>query len=141
MRLLEQDIMNWINISPFLDSVCIPFYRYQIVQKELQLEEADLIEYISEELEKRLIGRLLLLPPYSFMGNDEHLIVHAIASIRKELVHSGFHYAFMVILEGSWGKEFVDQPLLHILSVNKEKDRELELERVYQEILAIWQSI
>ncbi len=139
MRLLEQDITNWSSVAPFLDTICLPVYRYELVQKELQVEEAYLIEYITEELEKRLIGRMLLLPACSFIGEDDRLLTHTIACIRKELGNSGFHYAFLVILEGSWSKEIEDFEGINILSIKKDVDKEIELERVYQEILEQWQ--
>ncbi|MCH5585460.1 YpiF family protein [Shimazuella sp. AN120528] len=140
MRLLEQNETNWTSIAPYLDTVCLPVYQYRMVHKELQLEEANLIEYITEELEKKLIGRMLLLPACSLIGRDEKLLQTVITSFDKELVHSGFHYRFLVILEETWGKNKLDTSF-HLLSVQKDVDKEVELERLYEEILHIWQSV
>jgi hypothetical protein len=139
MRLLEQKETNWSTIAPYLDTLLLPVYHYQMVQKELQLEEASLIEYITEELEKRLIGRMLLLPAYSIIGNDHELLQHIVDNAKKELVHSGFHYTFLVILEGNWEENSLNTPF-HILMVKKEVEKEMELERLYEEVLRIWQS-
>lgn len=140
MRLLEQLDANWTTIAPYLDTICLPVYQYQMVHKELQLEEASLIEYITDELEKRLIGRMLLLPAYNLIGKDEQLMQNAISGMGKELAHSGFHYRFLVILEGTWGGNQLNSSF-YLLTVQKNVDRDAELERLYGEILHIWQSV
>jgi hypothetical protein len=140
MRLLEQIDANWTSIAPYLDTICLPVYQYQMIHKELQLEEASLIEYITDELEKRLIGRMLLLSPCSLIGKDQQLIQHIISSIDKELAYSGFHYRFLVILEGTWDNNEIDSSF-HLLSVQNDVDKDTELERLYEEILHTWQSV
>ncbi|WP_028775887.1 DUF2487 family protein [Shimazuella kribbensis] len=140
MRLLEQRETNWSSLAPYLDTICLPIYQYQMNQKELKLEEASLIEYITEELEKRLIGRMLLLPACSFIGQDEKLITHTILSMDKGLVHSGFHYRFLVILEQTCEIGNIDSSF-HVLQVKKDVDKDIELERLYEKILTVWQSV
>lgn len=140
MRLLEQVEVNWTSIAPYLDTICLPVYQYQMTHKELQLKEASLIEYITDELEKRLVGRMLLLPACSIIGKGEQLMQNVISSVDKELAHSGFHYRFLVILDETWGGNYQNSSF-HLLSVKKDVDRDVELERLYGEILHIWQSV
>jgi hypothetical protein len=139
MKLLKQNVSNWSNVAPFLDTICLPVYRYKMKQKELQLEEAHLITYITDELEKRLSGRMLLLPAFSLFSSDDKLLTHILDCLNKELVDSGFHYSFMVIIEGNWGLGNEDASF-HVLNISKDADKEAELEQVYGQILSIWQS-
>ena len=140
MRLLEQKEANWSTIAPYLDTLLLPVYRYQLEDKHLQLEEAGKIEYITEKLEKRLIGRVLLLPAYSIIGKNNLLLENMISDLNKELVHSGFHYTFLVILEENGVTNHLDTSMANILSVKKDADSETELERLYEEVITIWQS-
>lgn len=138
MRLLEQTEEAWSNVAPYLDSLLLPVYRYKLEEKQLQLTEADLIEYIAEELEKRLIGRVLLLPAFTLLGDNVRALEQIVTSASMELVHSGFHYSFLVIIEGTLDE--VPEGF-YPLFVNKDADRDLELERLYEEILSVWQSM
>jgi hypothetical protein len=139
MKLLKQNVSNWSDVAPFLDTICLPVYRYKMEQKELQLEEAHLITYITDELEKRLSGRMLLLPAFSLFSSDDKLLTHTLDHLNKELVDSGFHYSFVVIIEGNWRLENEDASF-RVLNINKDATKEAELEQVYGQILSIWQS-
>jgi hypothetical protein len=140
LRLLEQKEADWSTIAPYLDTLLLPVYSYQMKDKLLDLEEVSKIEYITEELEKSLVGRILLLPAYNAIGDNNPHLVNMIADLNKQLVHSGFHYTFLVILE----KDDIPSDLdtsIHVLSVKKDADIDAELERLYEEVLTIWQSV
>jgi hypothetical protein len=83
---------------------------------------------------------MLLLPACNIIGKDEAFVQNVIASMDKELEYSGFHYKFLVILEGTWSQKQLDSSF-HVLSIQQDIDRDVELERLYGEILHIWQSV
>jgi hypothetical protein len=138
MRLLEQTKEGWSSVATYLDSLLLPVYRYKLKEKQLHLTEANLIEYIAEELEKRLIGRVLLLPAVALLGEHGQSLQQIVTTASAELGKSGFHFSFLVIIEGTLD-QFPEG--FYPLVVNKDVDRDLELERLYEEILNIWQSV
>lgn len=150
MRLGKIKLDEWANVATYIDTLVIPVYSVNIVDKEVDIQAARVIEQISGELERRLAGRVLLLPSIPFLGVQQEVLFSYLRDMLRKLGHSGFTYQVIIAdqkLPNS--PEDLDQQILRqgvlyypIETQAKELDETVdqEIERLYQEVLHLWQS-
>lgn len=148
MRLTQMNPAEWKEVATFVDTLCLPVTSIRIQEKEIQMENGEMVQYFAEELEKNLTGRLLLLPSISYTGQNPEVFKSYLNEIIKDIRQSGFYY-FVFILDGSlkdliqeYSNEDYQNILLYSMDLSKDATQseiEEESKKLYQKVLELWQ--
>lgn len=148
MRLTQMNPAEWKEVAAFVDTLCLPVTSIRIQEKEIQMENGEMVQYFAEELEKNLTGRLLLLPSISYTGQNPEVFKSYLNEIIKDIRQSGFYY-FVFILDGSlkdliqeYSNEDYQNILLYSMDLSKDATQseiEEESKKLYQKVLELWQ--
>jgi hypothetical protein len=148
MRLWTMDQREWQTVAPFVDTLVLPVCPVELKEKRLFLDLAKGIERIADGLESRLAGRILLLPPVYYVPQNPDVLKSYFEEIIKDMKETGFDHLVVV------GAEEPDRPadgdgqgpvkiLWHTTGKEIETGTdawEEELEKLYNDILNLWQS-
>ncbi|WP_175482462.1 DUF2487 family protein [Thermoflavimicrobium dichotomicum] len=96
MRWTEIKQNEWEQLAPYVDTLCLPIYSFDLTEKKWNRRQAEIIEQIAQRFEKRLMGRVLLLPAISYMGKDAEIFSSYLNEVIQELAGFSFHYLVMV---------------------------------------------
>ena len=148
MRLTQMNPAEWKEVAAFVDTLCLPVASLRIREKEIQMENGEMVQYFAEELEKNLSGRLLLLPSISYTGQNPEIFKSYLNEIIKDIRQSGFYY-FVFILDGSlkevvqeYSNEEYQNILLYSMDLSKDATQseiEEESKKLYRKVLELWQ--
>jgi len=151
MRLSKMNMEEWAGVAAYIDTLLIPVYSMNIKDKQIEWASARIVEQVSSELERRLAGRVLLLPPIPFLGDNREVLFSFLGDMLKQLGHSGFTYQIVVadMPPGSALSESGnDHPapsaevLYHLIetdSTSMEETIDREVEQLYQKVIDLWQ--
>jgi hypothetical protein len=99
MNLTTMRQEEWTKLAPYIDTLCLPVYRLSFLDKQIQLEERQIVEEVVERVERELTGRLLLLPAIAYEGGDREAFRTYMGSVLADLTRSPFHHLVVVVPE------------------------------------------
>ena len=141
MQLSTLNLEKWNENAPFVDSLCLPIYSISATNQEHSLRKIREIEAIAFQLEKKMMGRLLLLPAVYDSKQESSVFQEYLAQILKSFLQMGFHFAITISdhkvpsihLEEMEHVRFqIAQELL------TEEQVEASVDQCYQQILDLW---
>lgn len=153
MRLGKIKMDEWASMATYIDTLVIPVYSVNLINKNIEMDSARMIERISGELERRLAGRVLLLPAIPFFGEQKEVLFSFLCDMLRKLGHSGFTYQVVITDQSVTGIEtskgdslYQENTLFYTIELpeNEFDFDELydhEMEQLYQEILNLWQGV
>lgn len=145
MRFATLQTGDWEKVAPYVDTLCLPVYNLSLTEKKLGLSKGKMIEFLVESLEKKLAGRLLLLPSVSFTGDSGERLQAYLEDVLQGFDSSGFNYVSLVT-DQDIRLDMIESQVTfklhqHILQTEDITDVEAidrEVEEFYQEILDLW---
>lgn len=139
MRLATMDLQDWQEQAPFVDTLCLPIYELQFANKQLDIVRGREIERIASLVEKKLTGRLLLLPAMSYVFDKAYL-----ARVIDKLQQSGFNYLLLLTDRDDIQ---MDNPVVSCFSVPtdgdtplSEEEIEAQAEKCFQHVVDWWMN-
>ncbi|MBD1371603.1 DUF2487 family protein [Hazenella sp. IB182357] len=137
---------EWKQHASFVDTLCLPVYDVRIEGKQIMMDAAKMVEEIAVGIEKRLTGRMLLLPAIPYTGGDMDLFKHYIEHVLQTFQAAGF-YHFICITDQKIQLEMPTDSMIQFLpyivkteNVNDEEARTAEIDLLYAQILENWQK-
>lgn len=94
-KLNERD---WVKAAPYVDTLLIPVIEVHLDQKATFAKQRRDSVRAAVEMERQLTGRTVLMPPVSYITNDDWLAPY-VANIRQQTKRAGFSYSFFLIDE------------------------------------------
>ncbi|TCS93377.1 DUF2487 family protein [Hazenella coriacea] len=145
MELMTMSDRDWQEVSPFVDTLCIPVSGIRIQQKQIFVQQSRLLERVATSLEKKLKGRILLLPTISYIGQNHEVFMAYFNEIIKEIKDSGFYHLVIVSTESLSVCDPSQQIKVLTHQVNLEDtatDEQLEqaVHLLFQDVLQMWQN-
>ncbi len=147
MRLVQLTPEEWKNVASYVDTLCLPVTSIKIENKEIMVKSSRMVEDFAEDLERKLGGRLLLLPSITYMGGNVEVFNSYLSEIITEMEQSGFYY-IVFIIDGALKehvKEMRKTEFMKVISCFTELPEDptqTEIDEVreslYQKVLAIW---
>lgn len=148
MRLVQLNPEEWKDVASYVDTLCLPVRSIKIRNKEIMLKNSRMIQDFAEDLERKLGGRLLLLPSITYMGGDFEIFNSYLDEIITEMEQSGFYY-MVFIIDGALKdnvemRETDSVKILSYFTELPEDPAQTEIdearESLYQKVLAIWRQ-
>ncbi len=96
MLLSTLELKDWKKVAPYVDTVCLPIYSISNANKQLNLQSAQAIEQIATLLEKKISGRLLLLPAICYAEGEPSIFQQYLIHLMREFLRIGFHYVVTI---------------------------------------------
>lgn len=145
VNLMTMSDREWQEVSTFVDTLCIPISGVSIKQKQIFTQQSRLLERVATSLEKRLKGRILLLPAISYIGQNHEVFMAYFNEIIREMKDSGFYHLVIVSTESLSICDSNQQINTLTHQVNLEDtatDEELEeaVDLLFQDVLHMWQG-
>ena len=94
--LLTIDPKKWQKDAPYVDTVCLPLYANPFFDEQLGLECARAIEQIAYQVERKVTGRLLLIPAICYSSEDLSVFQPYLEQVIHSFQQTGFHYAITI---------------------------------------------
>lgn len=139
MFLSSIDPKNWQKDAPYVDTVCLPLYTNPFFDEQ-GLERARVIEQIAFQVERKVTGRLLLIPAICYSRDDFSVFQTYLQQVIHSFQQTGFHYVITI----------ADQPIavrqekiehLHFQVEKKQysqEEIEVSAEECFQQIFDSW---
>lgn len=139
MLLSTLDREDWKIVAPYIDTICLPIYSISSFDKQFDVKKAQEIEQIASRVEKKITGRLLLLPAVCYTGGDPSIFQQYLKQIMGSFLQSGFHYAITI---SDQAIPTIDQKEIKHLHFNIDQDSKEQVEEsaenCFQQILHLW---
>lgn len=91
---------EWKKNAAYVDTLCLPVYGFQLINKEPGLDEMEAVERITARLEQELAGRLLLLPPLSYIGKNKTIVNQYLQETIASFSEAQFHHMVIISPKG-----------------------------------------
>lgn len=133
---------DWSKVAPYVDTLLIPVININLEDKAKFDEQRTDSLYAAAEIERQLTGRVILMPPVSYITNDA-AIQSYVTSIRRRAQNSGFGHLFFLI-EGALIEETEDIDWGDYLEVppmpSSSAEASNEIRKLCEQIIQIWQK-
>lgn len=125
MKWSKVDLDKYVQAKEYIDTLLIPLIPFQLAKDNDLAKEAfqrESLEMFLHEIEKELMGRVLLMPSYNYLkGADKEDELKRIHSIIEDASEQPFQHIFYITTDASWKKEEknLDGELIWWPSVNE----------------------
>ncbi|MBA4496060.1 DUF2487 family protein [Paenactinomyces guangxiensis] len=150
MRLSTLEISEWRQNAPYIDTLCLPVYSIHIEEKQILDQQGRSVERVARLLEKKLTGRLLLLPAITYTSKDEKVFLSYLNEVIGQLSRSGFYHLILITDErhaSLCGNLEIQTDAVQLLCYSldfgensTEEQIEQRAEVLYQKVVNMWQN-
>lgn len=147
MKLTNLQPEKWFRSAPFVDTLILPISPVRVNGKLFHQEERVRMEKVCSEVEKRLMGRVLLLPMLHYLPQEKEKIELYLSDVINQLGDTDFTYLFLVVDEVVGEVEVSTKNVTNLLHVDfytlssSSQDTDLveqNVEQLVSSILDIW---
>lgn len=127
MKWISYDLERYTQAKEYVDTIIMPLIPFQIAGDEETKKRAmqsESLSIITNEIEKELSGRVMLLPHYYYLNSaDKESETTRLNHLSGELSKQPFTYKFYVTFDMAWKKheKDLDGHLLWFPSIQSEK--------------------
>ncbi|HLS06608.1 MAG TPA: DUF2487 family protein [Bacillota bacterium] len=108
MKWTKANLETFIETKEYIDTLLIPLVKLDLTndqQMKASALEREYIEVLSYELERRLAGRLMLLPTYSYVNHSSYTDeMKRLNEWITSFYEQSFDKAFIISLDSEWNK-------------------------------------
>lgn len=112
MKWIKEDIEKYIQAKEYIDTLIIPLLPFDLSEdKEMPkiAFQGEVISIFVRELEKELMGRVVLTPSYYYNNNaDKKNEIERINTWVEDAQKQPFEHVFFVTFDATWKKEEKD---------------------------------
>ncbi|MEK3886037.1 YpiF family protein [Bacillus sp. FSL K6-3431] len=145
-----KDVETYFQEKEYIDTAVIPVLPIMFGTKMRHAaEQGEYIQLLSQQLERQFKGRMLFLPPFTYLEEPE-----AASDLLNEWVsklkENGFTYIFLITADKRWipiqtndHNTFIHVPAVpiqHMDDVQKHSLVEEQLKQIMAEIIEGWQA-
>jgi len=107
MKWISQDINTYLTAKEYIDTAIIPLYSISFGEEIIQsAENAEFITLFTSYLERQFTGRLVLIPPFTYLKNEKYEdTINNIKNWEAALVKNEFKHIFYITSESEWKSE------------------------------------
>jgi len=108
MRWRKADLQKYIQEKEYIDTAIVPLMPFQIsddAEMEKSSFQSELLSIITNEIEKELTGRVLLLPSYNYLKkSDSQLETKRLNTWADDAFKQSFKSIFFITFDAPWKK-------------------------------------
>jgi len=140
-----KDIEQYLQAKDYVDTAIVPLVPISLESDIKQIvTKGDFILTLVQELERQLKGRILLLPPFTYLKNSEDNMDKALKKW-KDTINYHFKHVIFLTSDESWKKEEKEHiiwvpsiPLEHMDTDLKRKLLQDQIEQILNILLQYW---
>lgn len=146
MKWEAKDIDQYLQSKEYVDTVIVPLVPISFgTDMKHIVTKGDFILTLVQELERQLKGRILLLPPFTYIKNGEENMDKALEKW-KDTIKPHFKHVIFLTSDESWKREVEKEhiiwvpsiPLEHIDTELKRKLLQDQIEQILNILLQYW---
>lgn len=107
MKWVPQDIDTYLSAKEYIDTAIIPLYSVSFGDEMKQsAANAEFITLLTSYLERQFTGRLVLIPPFTYLkdeANDNS--INDLKKWEEKIVKNEFKHIFYITSESEWKSE------------------------------------
>lgn len=145
-----KDIETYLQEKDYIDTAVIPMLPIAFDSgMRRAAEQGEIIQLISQQLERQFKGRMLVLPPFTYVTDPDKANL-LLQEWEKNIKESGFTFIFLLTADKRWKQlQRVEKsmlinipavPLQHMDEVQKESLLEEKLKSIMLDVIDGWQS-
>lgn len=132
------DEQDWKKAAPYVDTVLVAVCDIKPENKLDLSSQTSRTVYVASEIERQLKGRVMLMPPVSYLSNEPWFQSY-VSSIRSRAEKGGFRHLFFVVEERvlettpgvDWGTA---------LTVSGDDNSDAQIRQLCEQIVRQWQE-
>ncbi|MCM3566797.1 YpiF family protein [Neobacillus mesonae] len=104
MKWLPQDVETYSAAKEYVDTAVVPLYSITIGKGVKQSAAAsEFITLLTNYLERQFTGRILLFPPFTYLGNEQdEKVLTDLKKWEESILDAGFKHVFYVTSDFEW---------------------------------------
>jgi hypothetical protein len=104
MKWVSKDIETYLTAKEYVDTAVIPLYSVSFGNEMKQsATSAEFITLLTNYLERQFTGRLMLVPPYTYLKSDRYEdIVNGLKKWEDNIEENEFKHIFYITSEIDW---------------------------------------
>ncbi|NWQ39799.1 YpiF family protein [Bacillus sp. EB106-08-02-XG196] len=104
MKWVSKDIETYLTAKEYVDTAVIPLYSVSFGNEMKQsASSAEFITLLTSYLERQFTGRLLLLPPFTYLKSDKpEDIIKQMKKWEENIKRNEFKHIFYITSESDW---------------------------------------
>jgi hypothetical protein len=104
MKWIPQEIETYLNAKEYVDTAVIPIYSVSFGDEMKQSAAmAEFITLLTLHLERQFTGRLLLIPPFTYLKNEKcEIVINDLKIWEENIEKSEFKHIFYITSESDW---------------------------------------
>ncbi|AXI40004.1 MAG: DUF2487 domain-containing protein [Bacillaceae bacterium] len=138
------DIDSFLQSREYVDTAVVPLLSVSFDEElKRNASKADFIKIVSQELERQLKGRIMLLPPFVSLKNDD-IDLDKLLKKWKDTIKQHFQHVIFLTCEERWrkeGDEFIWIPSIPIEHMDQDVKRKVvqdQIEQIMNILLQYW---
>ncbi|TLS35898.1 DUF2487 family protein [Pseudalkalibacillus caeni] len=146
MKWIASDIETYAKEKEYVDTIVVPLIPFGL-ENNLKgtVSAGEYISIISHELERQLRGRLLLLPPFTYLNSEPmEEKVKRLAEWHNEVIGNGASYVVYLTSDVEWknAEDRLEDTLVWLPSIPLEHmDNEYKMETVSTQVKQVLQIV
>lgn len=104
MKWVAQDIDTYLTAKEYIDTAIIPLYSVSFGEEMKQsAANAEFITLLTSYLERQFTGRLVLIPPFTYLKNEfNEDTMKNLKKWEETIVNNEFKHIFYITSESEW---------------------------------------
>ncbi|MEH7254850.1 YpiF family protein [Neobacillus niacini] len=104
MKWVSKDIETYFSAKEYVDTAVIPIFSLSFGNEMKQsASNAEFITLITNYLERQFTGRLLLLPPFTYIKNNDPVeVLSELKNWEENIEGNEFKHIFYITSESDW---------------------------------------
>ncbi|MCM2531834.1 YpiF family protein [Neobacillus pocheonensis] len=104
MKWIPQEVETYLNEKEYVDTAVIPLYSVSFGDEMKQSAAmAEFITLLTFHLERQFTGRLLLIPPFTYIKNEKSdIVINELKKWEEYIEESEFKHIFYITSESEW---------------------------------------
>jgi hypothetical protein len=104
MKWVSKDIETYLTAKEYVDTAVIPVISVSFGNEMMQsASSAEFITLLTSYLERQFTGRLLLLPPFTYLKSDHpEYIIQQMKKWEENIEKNEFKHIFYITSESDW---------------------------------------
>ncbi|WP_462412025.1 YpiF family protein [Neobacillus sp. Marseille-QA0830] len=107
MKWNPKDVQTFLAAKEYIDTAVLPLYSISLESGMKQSAEAvEFITLLSSQVERQFAGRLLLLPPLTYLKTESsEITAEQLKKWEVSLAEAGFKYIFYLTADAEWRQQ------------------------------------
>lgn len=135
------DVEKWKENASFVDSLCLPVYTLSVTDPDGSIQKMQQIEQIASQVERQVMGRLLLLPTLFYPDQQPGIFQQYVEKLFQSFYRTGFSFAITISDQSIpllHLEEMVHVPIQVDQGLLTEEQIKDSIDQCYQQILHLW---